>query len=111
MLAHYGGLAGLRDSSLLDSALARPRQAHHYGKPSPAELAAAYAAGIVKNHPFVDGNKRTGFMMAAGFMEMNGWEFFAPEAEAVIETLGLAAGEILEKDYAAWISRNTRRKK
>ena len=111
MLAHYGGLAGLRDSSLLDSALARPRQARDYGKPSPAELAAAYAAGIVKNHPFVDGNKRTGFMMAAGFMEMNGWEFFAPEAEAVIETLGLAAGEILEKDYAAWISRNTRRKK
>ncbi len=103
MLAHYGGAGGVRDASMLASALARPRQLCHYGKPSISELAAAHAVGIVRNHPFVDGNKRTGFMLAAGFIELNGGEFVAPEAEAVIHTLGLAAGEISEAAYARWL--------
>lgn len=71
------------------------------------DLAACYAAGIVKNHPFLDGNKRTGFMMGAGFLERNGLEFSATEVEAVLRTLALAAGEITEIDYAQWLGANT----
>jgi len=107
MLADYGGAAGVRDMGLLESALARPQQLFHYGKPSLAEMAAAYAAGIVKNHPFVDGNKRTGFMMGAGFLERNGLTFRATEADAVIQTLALAAGEIDKAAYALWLAANS----
>jgi death-on-curing protein len=89
---------------LLESALARPQQLFAYGRPTMAEMAGAYAAGIVKNHPFVDGNKRTGFMMGAGFLERNGLTFHATEADAVIQTLALAAGEIDEAAYAAWLA-------
>lgn len=103
MLAHYGGAGGLRDGALLAAALARPRQLCNYGSPTLAELAAAHAVGIVRNHPFVDGNKRTGFMLAAGFIELNGGEFVAPEAEAVVYTLGLAANEVSETAYARWL--------
>ena len=109
MLAQYGGCSGIRDEGLLESALARPRQLHHYGSPNLAEMAAAYAAGIVKNHPFLDGNKRTGFMMGAGFLERNGCKFFASEADVVIRTLALAAGEMTEADYAAWLEENSKR--
>jgi death-on-curing protein len=104
MLAHYGGAGGVRDVALLASALARPRQLATYGTPSLAELAAAYASGIIRNHPFIDGNKRTGFMLAAGFIELNGGEFIAPEAEAVVHTLGLAAGQVSEAAYANWLA-------
>jgi death-on-curing protein len=107
MLADYGGAAGVRDMGLLESALARPQQLFAYGNPSMAEMAAAYAAGIVKNHPFLDGNKRTGFMMGAGFLERNGLEFRATEAEAVLKTLALAAGAIDEAAYAAWLAANS----
>ncbi|MGH8046739.1 MAG: type II toxin-antitoxin system death-on-curing family toxin [Chthoniobacterales bacterium] len=107
MLADYGGAAGIRDVGLLESALARPQQLFHYGKPTLAEMAAAYAAGIVKNHPFLDGNKRTGFMMGAGFLERNGLTFRATEAEAVLKTLALAASEIDEAAYAAWLAANS----
>lgn len=107
MLADYGGAAGVRDMGLLESALARPPQLLHYGKPTLAEMAAAYAAGIVKNHPFVDGNKRTGFMMGAGFLERNGLTFRAAEADAVLQTLALAAGEIDEAAYAEWLAANS----
>ena len=106
MLADYGGAAGVRDMGLLESALARPQQLFVYGKPTMAEMAAAYAAGIVKN-PFLDGNKRTGFMMGAGFLERNGLEFRASEAEAVLRTLALAAGEIDEAAYARWLAANS----
>ena len=106
MLAQYGGCPGIRDEGLLESALARPQQLHHYGKPGMPEMAAAYTAGIVKNHPFLDGNKRTGFMLGAGFLERNGYEFTASEAEVVIRTLALAAGEMSEADYAAWLQAN-----
>ena len=108
MLSHYGGIAGLRDESLLESALARPRQLFHYGKPNMADLAAAYSFGIVKNHPFLDGNKRTGFVMGAGFLERNGYEFHGSETEAVLHTLALAAGEMTEPAYAKWLDTNSK---
>jgi death-on-curing protein len=111
MLAQYGGLAGVRDKSMLESALARPQQLFAYGTPTLAELAAGYALGIVKNPPFVDGNKRTGFMLAAGFLERNGLEFTAPEADAVIQTLALAAGALDEPGYAAWLKASSRRRR
>lgn len=108
MLAHYGGTTNLRDAGLLESALARPQQLLAYGKPSMPELAAAYVAGIVRNHPFVDGNKRTGFILGAGFLERNGWEFLADEADAVIQTLALAANAITQEQYASWLGSNSR---
>ena len=109
MMSHYGGIAGVRDENLLESALARPPQLFHCGKPSMAELAAAYSAGIAKNQPFLDGNKRTGFMLGAGFLEGNGHEFHATETEAVLHTLALAAGEMTKAAYAAWLKANSKR--
>ena len=109
MLSYYGGITGVRDDHLLESALARPQQLFAYGKPSMAELAAAYTAGIVKNHPFLDGNKRTGFMLGAGFLERNGHEFHATEADAALRTLALAAGEMTETAYAQWMKANSKR--
>jgi death-on-curing protein len=109
MLSQYGGIAGVRDENLMESALAKPRQLFTYGKPSLAEMAAAYAAGIVRNHPFLDGNKRTGFMLCAGFLERNGFEFRATEADAVVHTLALAAGKISEADYTIWLKKNSKR--
>ncbi len=103
LLARFGGLPGIRDEGLLDSALNRPRHLYTYGQPSLFELAAEYAVGIVKNHPFLDGNKRTGFIAAALFLEANGLFFAAPEEEAVLQTLALAAGEIGRDDYASWL--------
>ena len=109
MLAQYGGSEGLRDENLLESALAKPRQLFNYGKPTRSDLAASYAFGVIKNHPFIDGNKRTGFMLGAGFLERNGYEFFAEEADAALQTLALAAGELSEKLYAAWLKVNSRK--
>jgi len=109
MLSLYGGIAGVRDENLLESALARAQQLFADGKLGMAEMAAAYAAGIVKNHPFLDGNKRTGFMLGAGFLERNGFEFHASEAEAVTRTLALAAGEMSEAEYAKWLKANSKR--
>jgi death on curing protein len=109
MLAQHGGLAGVRDEGLLDSALAKPQNKFAYGKPSLAEMAASYAAGIILNHPFLDGNKRAGFMIAAAFLELNGLEFFAEEAEVVEQTLALAAGDIDESKYARWLKERSRK--
>ena len=109
MLDQYGGCSGIRDAGLLESALARPQQLHHYGKPTMPEMAAAYTAGIVRNHPFLDGNKRTGFMMGAGFLERNGYEFLAAETEVVIRTLALATGEMTEAAYADWLQANSKK--
>ncbi len=103
LLARFGGLSGLRDEGLLDSALNRPQNLFHYGNPSLFELAAEYALGIVKNHPFLDGNKRAGFMAAYVFLGANGQDLKAPEAEAVVKTLALAAGEIGANEYADWL--------
>ena len=109
MLSQYGGSEGLRDDNLLESALAKPRQHFAYGKPTMSDLAASYVFGIVKNNPFIDGNKRTGFMLGVGFLERNGYTFHATEADAAVRTLALAAGELSEKEYAAWLKENSRR--
>ncbi len=104
LLARFGGLAGLRDEGLLDSALNRPLHLFHYGNPTLFDLAAEYVLGIVKNHPFLDGNKRAGFMVTYIFLGINGQDLEAPEADAVLKTLALAAGEIGAKEYAAWLN-------
>jgi death on curing protein len=109
MLSQHGGAEGLRDDHLLESALAKPRQLFAYGNPTMADLAASYAAGVVKNHPFVDGNKRTGFMLGAGFLERNGFVFTATEAEAALRTLALAAGDLSEAGYAQWLRASSRK--
>lgn len=108
LLDRFGGRAGIRDEGLLDSALNRPRQLFNFGQPPPTifELAASYAHGLVKNHPFVDGNKRIGFMAAYIFLGANDLNFQAPEEEVVLQTLALAAGEISEADYASWLARS-----
>ena len=106
LLARFGGLDGIRDEGLLDSALNRPLQLFHYGDPSLFELAAAYAEGIVKNHPFFDGNKRAGFMAAYTFLAANGWQLEAPEEEAVLQTLALAASAIGAEEYSAWLAKS-----
>ena len=103
LLADHGGSPGLRDSGLLDSALARPRQLHAYSKPDICDMAAAYIAGLIRNHPFVDGNKRTGFMSAYLFMAENGLRLTAPEVEVVQTVTLLAASEIDEAAFAAWL--------
>jgi death-on-curing protein len=107
LLERFGGLSGIRDEGLLDSALNKPKHLFYYGKPTVFEMAAAYAHGIVKNHPFLDGNKRAGFLVGAIFVELNGYRFQASEEEAVLETLALAAGESSEEAYAAWMERNS----
>ncbi len=110
MLAQHGGLAGVRDDNMLESA-GKPRNLAAYEKPDLAALAAAYASGIVRNHPFLDGNKRTGFMLAVAFLECNGLEFFASEVDAVVKTLALAAGELDESDYTDWLRQFSRRRR
>ncbi len=107
LLRRFGGLDGVRDEGLLESALNRPKHRFSYENPTLFELAACYAAGIVKTHPFLDGNKRTGFLVAALFLESNGLTFQAPEEEVVERTFALAAGAIAEFDYAAWLERSS----
>lgn len=107
LLARFGGPEGIRDTSLLESTLGRPQQLFAYGKPTLHELAASYAYGIAKNHPFLDGNKRAAFMSAYTFLGINGLELDATEESAVIQTLGLAAGMISEAEYATWLAANT----
>lgn len=106
LLARFGGLAGLRDEGWLDSALGRPLQRYHCEKPDLFDLAASYAHGLVKNHPFLDGNKRIGFMAAYTFLGVNGEFIQAPEEQAVLQTLALAAGEIDADGYAAWLRKS-----
>ncbi len=103
LLARFGGLAGLRDEGLLESALNRPQQIFAYETPTLFDLAAAYALGIVKNHPFLDGNKRAGFMAAYIFLGANGYGLIAPEEDALLQTLALAAGELDQNGYAVWL--------
>jgi len=107
LIAEHGGRGGIRDANLLASALARPQNSAAYGEPSVFDLAAAYAFGIIQNHPFVDGNKRTGFLAAYVFLELNGWELRATEADAVAAVWALAAGEMDESGFSAWIKNNS----
>ena len=109
MLSQYGGLAGVRDRGLLESALAKPRHRFTYQSAKLTKLAASYAAGIVHNHPFVDGNKRTGFMLAAIFLETNGRLFTASEESVVEHTIALATHSIDEDEYASWLQVNSKR--
>ena len=108
-LAEFGGLSGIRDEGLLDSALSKPENLLAYGKPTIFDLAASYGFGLVKNHPFIDGNKRVGFVVAVVFLELNGYRFRATEADAAVQTLALAAGELSEAEYAAWLKTNSRK--
>lgn len=110
MLSQHGGLSGVRDEGLLLSAIAKPQNHFAYGCESLATMAASYAAGIVLNHPFLDGNKRTGFMTAVTFLELNGLELAASEEAAVQNTVGLASGRFTEADYAGWLKANCRQK-
>jgi death-on-curing protein len=108
LLALHGGAGGLRDEGLVRSALARPRQHFAYGgEPDVVGLAAIYTAGIVRNHPFVDGNKRTGFVIGILFLELNGFIFTASEQDAAQAVIQLAGGAISEDDYAAFLKGNT----
>ncbi len=109
-LAEHGGGAGVRDLGLLESALARPRNAWSFGQDDLVALGALYASGIMRNHPFIDGNKRTGFLAAYSFLYVNGVEIVAEEAEVVVQCLSLAAGEIGEAEFAAWLRENVRRR-
>jgi death on curing protein len=107
LLALHGGAAGVRDDGLLKSALARPQQHFAYAeKPDIIEMATAYTAGVVRNHPFVDGNKRTGFVMGILFLELNGYRFTASEEDATQAVLALAAGTLDEAGYAAFLHAN-----
>ncbi len=108
MLGQYGGLAGVRDVGLLESAIARPQNLFLYEEANIHRLASAYAFGIVRNHPFVDGNKRTGFMVAATFLVANGWKLVASEASVVEHTLALASGTMEELIYSVWLIANSR---
>lgn len=107
-LREHGGSAGLRDEGLLDSALGRARNLFAYERADVHRLAAAYAHGIAKNRPFIDGNKRTAFLAAAIFLERNGWQLTADPAHAAVFVLGLAAGEISEGAFADWLRDNSR---
>ena len=102
-LAEHGGLSGVRDSGLLESAMARPEHLAAYGKPDIAELAASYGYGIARNHPFIDGNKRTAFVAALLFLAFNDYSFQASDSDKVIVMLKVASGEITEAEYATWI--------
>lgn len=102
-LAEHGGAAGVRDAGLLESALARPRNLAHYGQPDVCELAAAYAFGLAKNHPFIDGNKRSAFVATELFLMLNGWRLTAGDADCVMVMLRLAAGEVDEAGFAQWL--------
>ena len=103
-IAQFGGASGIRDDGLLESALARPQNLAAYGEPTVPEMAAAYAFGVARNHPFVDGNKRTAFVAAYTFLRMNGLQLAAPEEAVVITFQDLAAGDIEEAQLAAWIA-------
>mgnify|MGYP006289634715 CR=1 FL=1 len=108
LLAEHGGLPGVRDPALLDSALARPQQRYAYdSKASIFELAAAYSFGLARNHPFTDGNKRVALTVAAVFLELNGYSLDAPEPEAVIMYQRLASGSLTEEELGHWMEQSS----
>jgi death on curing protein len=109
-LAEHGGGEGLRDERLLESAMARPRNLAAYGEPDVAALAAAYAYGIARNHPFVDGNKRTAVIVSETFVIINGYWLTAADDELVLTFIALAAGELSEVQMADWFRQRLERK-
>lgn len=103
-LAEHGGMAGTRDRGLLSSALARPQNLAAYGdEVDAASLAAAYAFGIARNYPFLDGNKRTAFVVMELFLNLNGWALKASDADCISTMLALASGDLNEKVLAKWL--------
>ena len=102
-LAEHGGATGLRDETLLDSALGRPLNLAAYGEPDAAALAAAYGYGIARNHAFIDGNKRTALVAAELFLRLNGWRLVVTDADCVLTMLAVASGDITEEEFAAWL--------
>jgi len=102
-IAEHGGAPGLRDEGLFESALARPLNLAAYGEPDFADLAAAYGVGLAKNHPFVDGNKRTAFLAVGLFLALNGRRLVATQAEATLTMLAVAAGSMDETTFATWL--------
>jgi len=107
-LAEHGGATGTRDEGLLESALARPMNRANYGDPDLAELAAVYAIAIAHNHPFVDGNKRTAYVVLETFLALSGFVFAASDEEAVLTTLAMAAGDIDDEAFIAWVRAHAR---
>ena len=111
-LAEHGGITGIRDEGLLSSALARPHNLEAYGQnPDAASLAAAYAFGISRNHPFLDGNKRTAFVVMELFLNLNGWVLDAEDADCITVMESLAAGNLSENACAAWLRQHTSRER
>jgi death-on-curing protein len=107
-IAEHGGLAGIRDRGLFESAMSRPENLAAYGDPDVCDLAAAYAFGLARNHPFADGNKRTAFVVSTAFMLLNGRDLIATEAEVVETFLKLAAGEMPAGELAIWLRAKSR---
>ena len=105
-LAEHGGASGVRDLGLLESALARPLNLASYGEPDTTELGAAYAIAIARNHPFIDGNKRTAFMAMVLFLDLNGMRFEPSDGEAVLTMLGLASGQVTDEAFTEWVRTN-----
>jgi death-on-curing protein len=105
-LAEHGGALGVRDDGLLESALARPLNRAGYGEPDTAELGALYAIAIARNHPFVDGNKRTAFAALVTFLALNGMVFEPSEVDATLAVLRLAAGDMTDDEFTAWVRDN-----
>lgn len=108
-LAEHGGPSGIRDAGLFESALARARNLAAYGKPDVAILAASYAFGLAKNHPFIDGNKRIALIALEYFLELNGYALIADDAQCVLAILALAAGDLDEKALAQWIRKHMKK--
>lgn len=105
-LAAHGGAQGIRDPGLLDSALARPMNHASYGEPDIAEIAALYSIGLIRNHPFIDGNKRAAYVALEACLRLNGCRFPVSDAEAVVATLQMAAGELLDEEFVLWVRQN-----
>ena len=105
-LAEHGGAQGIRDEGLLHSTLARPRHLATNGEPDVVDLAAAYGYGIARNHPFIDGNKRTAFVAVELFLALNNADLQADDADCLLTMLSLAAGELDETAFAGWLRRN-----
>jgi death-on-curing protein len=109
-LAEHGGAPGLRDAGLFESALARPRHLAAYGSLDAAHLAAAHGWGLARNHPFVDGNERTAFVAALLFLALNGLDLVADDGDCVLTMLAVAAGELSEPAFAAWLREHVQRR-
>jgi death-on-curing protein len=110
-LAIHGGASGLRDEGLLESALARPLHLAAYGSPDVWNLAAAYGVGLAKNHAFVDGNKRAAFLAVGMLLALNGYRLTAPQADATLTMLAVAAGQMDEVTFARWLRQHTQKRK